>query len=204
VVMVALVVTATVRADMMRLSPGDAGCRPAARVCDQADLPPTDSPGYLVGLVGFADRGSSPVAYLPVAGVEGEQASEAQPVRLLAEGQGSLSLCLYGLIGLGAFRSGSWMKRLSFGVIPDWYHTGGPAQIGHSFAISPDCLCPTPVCCFVQPEGRADDGTPKYRQGTIVSLWRQSQFTPAVLASRGPPEVSHKETASRMPVSVRR
>jgi hypothetical protein len=120
------------------------------------------------------------------------QTCETQPVPPLTEGQGSLSLCLYGLISFGVFRSASSIRKLSFGQIPDWYHTGGPSQIGHSFAISPDCLCSAPVCCFIQPECGAEDCQPQYDRGTIASLLRKSQFTPTALASRGPPNLTSK------------
>ena len=115
------------------------------------------------------------------------QASETRPLQVLGDDQSSLSLCLYALMGFGLCRSAPWVKKLSIGCIPDWYHHGGPCQIGHSYAISPDCLCDAPVCCFVQPDCGADDHIPQYLFATVISLWRRSQFTPAVLASRGPP-----------------
>jgi hypothetical protein len=44
-----------------------------------------------------------------------------------------------------------------------------------------------PVCCFIQPDNAAERLIPQYRIRTVVSSWRKSQFTPDVIASRGPP-----------------
>jgi len=193
-ILVALVVTAAVRADLMPASPPavavskneSADCRaPLAMTCcaDLRRLFLSESAqsvdDLLLSLLRTDAQGSA------------EPMDETQPVHLLSDSQSSLALCLYGLLGFGALRSASWMKRLSFTLIPDWYHTGGPSQIGHSFAISPDCLCPAPVYCFVQPDGIAADCLPQYYRGTIESLWRRSQFTPTALASRGPPSLTN-------------
>jgi hypothetical protein len=83
--------------------------------------------------------------------------------------------------------SAHWVKRLSFGFVPEWYHNGGPFQIGHSYAVTPESLCPVQVCCFIQPFCTEDNHLPQYFLKTVTSLWRKSQFTPCVLASRGPP-----------------
>lgn len=115
-----------------------------------------------------------------------EQASDPQPVCVLTDGHDSLSLCLCALLSLGLCRSAPWVKKLSFGFIPEWYHEGAPLQIGHRVVIAPDCLCST-VACFVQAEDTRQDLTPQYRRGTIEPLWRRSQFIPTALASRGPP-----------------
>jgi hypothetical protein len=129
---------------------------------------------------------------LPQRGSEGGLVGETPPVTILSDSQGSLTLCLYGLLGFGAFRSLSCAKKMSLGFLPDWYHSDAPAQIGHSYVISPDCLCAAPVYCFIQPDDPARDCHPQYFGGVIASLWRQSQFTPTTLASRGPPEVSNQ------------
>lgn len=105
-------------------------------------------------------------------------------------GPSSVGLCLYALVGLGLCGCPHWIRRLSFSHIPEWYHEGGPCQIGHSFAVSSESLCPVPVCCFVQPDWIAEEFEPQYRLRAIVSLWRKSQFVPDVVASRGPPEMS--------------
>ena len=123
---------------------------------------------------------------VPVAKAQVEPTGEIPALRIRSDGQSSLSLCLYALIGLGLCRSAPWARRLSLAGVPEWFHDGGPFQIGHSFAVSPDCRCAAPVC-FIQPDHTEQDHIPRYRRGMVVSLWRTSQFTPTALASRGPP-----------------
>jgi hypothetical protein len=176
-----------VDADMMPVSGLDAGHVQAA--CGRVQTDPLDSsssslcPGWPVtgGLDSLALGSSLHVD------ADAGQAGVTQPVQVLHDDQSSLSLCLYALMGFGLCRSAPWVKKLHFGTIPQWYHDGGPAQVGHSLAISPDCLCHAPACCFVQPDGMADPHIPRYHFATVVARWRNSQFTPAVLAARAPP-----------------
>lgn len=122
-------------------------------------------------------------------GIVGDIASPAEPrpVVILNDRQSSLTLCLYALAGLGLCKSAPWVQRFSLVVVPQWYHDGGPWQIGHSFAISPQCLCPVAVSCFVQPQVPAEDLSRQYASGTVLPLWRDSQFIHALLVGRGPP-----------------
>ncbi len=119
-------------------------------------------------------------------------ASHVAAVQIASDRQNSLHLCLYALLTMGLGKSVPYVKKFSLGVVPQWYHDGGPFQIGHSHAIAPNCLDAAPVYCFIQPDGLlfAEDSSPRYRRGIVVSLWRQSQFTPSVLASRAPPSLS--------------
>jgi hypothetical protein len=139
---------------------------------------------------GDADLGILPVPFLPQNNSDPEQAGQSQHPQALTDGVSSLSLCLSALMGLGLCGSLHWFKRLHVGFIPDWYHDGGPFQVGHSHAVTPNALCTVPAYCFIQPDFKASDTIPHYRLGTIMSLWRMSQFTPNILASRGPPITS--------------
>ncbi len=189
VVIGGLVVTAAAYADMVPVSRLDAGRRQSPHVCGQADLQNTNlsRPSSSLNTAG-SDLWS--IEFLPEANADVSQTSEIQHQLSLTNGQGSLNLCLSALIGLGLCSSAHWVKRLSFGFIPEWYHDGGPFQIGHSFAVTPESLCPVPVCCFVQPVCTVEDSLPQYRLGTVTSRWRKSQFTPTVLVPRGPPNMS--------------
>ena len=181
-----LLVTTGVYADMTPVSQSDAKCVQSSNACRLAELQYTNlsSPSNFPSV---ADLDSWSVEFLPEANADVSQTSEIQHQLSLTNGQGSLNLCLSALIGLGLCSSAHFVKRLSFGFIPEWYHDGGPFQIGHSFAVSPESLCPVPVCCFVQPVCKVEDFLPQYRLRTVVFLWRKSQFTPTILASRGPP-----------------
>ncbi len=139
--------------------------------------------------------GSFPLALDLLPDADTEQAGDIQAIPITADGQDSLSLCLYALLGLGLGRSAPFVKKLHIGCIPDWYHSGGPFQIGHSQVMEPDCLCHAPVYCFIQPDNAAGSPLPRYRCEAIVCLWRTSQYTPAVLASRAPPSDAHESVS---------
>ncbi len=185
-----LVVCAAVRADMVPVSQLDTVCRQSEQACSQqVDLlrAGPSSPFDSFSTAGLSS--SWPVEFLPEAGADLSRSSEMPSPHTLTDGQSSLSLCLSALIGLGLCSSAHCVRKLHFGFIPEGYHNGGPSQIGHSFAVGPDSICPVPACCFVQPAHTAENIMSQYRSGTIVSLWRKSQFTPDVLASRGPPVI---------------
>jgi len=182
-----LLVTTGVYADMTPVSRMDARCEQSSNACRLAELQYTDlSSPYNPPSVTELDLWS--VNFFPEAKDDDSQSAEIQHLQSLTNGPSSLNLCLSALIGLGLCSSAHWVKKLSFGFVPEWYHNGGPFQIGHSFAVSPESLCPVPAFCFIQPVCTVEDSLPQYRLGTVVSLWRKSQLmTPTVLAPRGPP-----------------
>ncbi len=183
-----LLVTTGVYADMTPVSRLNAGRRQSPLVCSQADRQYMNFSSPF-NCSSIADLDLWSVEFLPEANADISQTSEIQHPQSLTNGHSSFSLCLSALIGLGLCSSAHWVKRLSFGFVPEWYHDGGPFQISHSFAVSPESLYPAPVYCFIQPVCMVEDSLPQYRLRTVVSLWRKSQFTPCVLASRGPPSV---------------
>ncbi len=185
-VVVVLATRVGVYADMMPASPSNGAPRASAQARDRTACPSPNSPSPGIGPAIF-DLDLWPVASLPTTDAEVEPAGKTPPaLQLLDRDPSSLDLCLYALMGLGLCRSAPWMKKLSFGGVPDWYHHAGPFQIGHSHPVGPNCLCST-VVCFAQPDNRADDVIWQHRLGTTAAVWRKSQFTPTVLASRGPP-----------------
>ena len=184
-----LALTAAVNAGMVPVSRPDAERLQPPRVCGRTDLQPTDFAG-LFDYPSVTDLNLEPVRFSPEVGLGIGQPPLTQDAQILTDGQSSLSLCLSALIGLGLCSSAHCLKKLSFGFIPEWYHNGGPFQIGHSLAVSPESLCPAPACCFVQPVWAVEDSLEQYRLGTVTSLWRKSQFTLCILAPRGPPAMS--------------
>ena len=184
-----LLVTTGVYADMTPVSRMDAKRVQSSNACRLAELQYTNlSSPYNPPSVTELDLWS--VEFFPEANADVSQTAEIQHLQILTNGPDSLNLCLSALIGLGLCSSAHWVKKLSFGFVPEWYHDGGPFQIGHSFAVTPESLCPVPACCFVQPVCTVEDSLPQYRLRTIVSLWRKSQFTPTILDPRGPPNMS--------------
>ncbi len=198
-VIVALAVAPVVHADMMPVSPPQGGSRWSLSVCGQKIAPqPGDSQGSTT-FGATVELDLVPVGSLPAVKPDAASAGAAQHLEILTDKQNSLSLCLYALLGLGLCRSATLARKFHFSWFPDWYYTGGARQTGHRFAIPPDCLLSALVYCFIQPDSAtATEDTPvTLRQGIVASLWRQSQFTRAVAASRGPPYVSRKAIVSR-------
>jgi hypothetical protein len=185
-----LIVTSAVHADMVSVSLQNTERQQSLSICYSDQIQNSDlSNSYLFSHV--ADLDSWPAGLLSQTNTNTEQSSDIQQLQSFTNGPGSLNLCLSALIGLGLCSSAHFVKKLSFSFVPEWYHNGGPFQIGHSYAISPESLCPVPAFCFIQPTcTMVEDSFILYRLGTIVSLWRKSQFIPTVIASRGPPLTS--------------
>ena len=183
-----LVFCAAARAGMMPVAPGIGELGVSQGTCAPVVLSSLDS-FHPYAFPSMTDLSLLPLDLSPDSGGDIHPIGATQPLRIVSDGQSSLALCLYALIGLGMFRSAPWVKKLSVGVLPDWYHSGGPGQIRHSLAISPDC-CPVPICCLVQPHHTREGSPSRYGQGIAVSFWRNSQCTPTVVAARGPPYAS--------------
>jgi len=115
---------------------------------------------------------------------------EIQPSITLTDGHSSLNLCLSALLSLGLCSSVHWVRKIHFYIIPEWYHNGGPFQIGHSHALMSDTLSPALDCCFIQPSYTEDKCLPQHFIKIFKFLWWKSQFSPTALASRGPPDIS--------------
>jgi len=181
-----LVFATSVHADMMPVSQEDAVSRQSPPCSNRPNLQ-SENLSATPDFAAIADLDLWSVELLPKVDSQIGQTPETQQLRSLTDGPDSLKLCLSALISLGLCCSGQWVKRLSLGFVPEWYHEGGPLQVGHSFAVTPETLYPTQACCFIQPFCTEDNHLPRYCLKTLISLWRKSQFTPNVLASRGPP-----------------
>ncbi|MBL8879514.1 MAG: hypothetical protein JNG88_10380 [Phycisphaerales bacterium] len=44
----------------------------------------------------------------------------------------SAAVLIFGLGGVGVWQAGRNAKKFASSITPDWYHTGGPTQVGHS------------------------------------------------------------------------
>jgi len=187
---VALLVTGVAHADLVPVSWRDGEQKPLRCVGSRMEFQHSDFSGLYDSSVAV-DLVSGPVQFLPQAGVDhvGQTSQTSYAIELTGRPDSS-SLCLYALMGLGLCSAPHWIRRLSLGFIPQWYHEGGPFQIGHSHAATPESLCTLQVCFLVPPDDRAEHLNPRCHIRTILSLWRKSQFTPAVHAPRGPPNMS--------------
>lgn len=185
-----LLFTGMVRADMVSVMKLEVERQASPFAGGRAEGLHANSPSPSESLIDIQfDAGT--VLFLPEADAKIRQSTQVSNTLLdLTNRPGSASLCLYALMGLGLWSAPHWIKKLHLGHIPEWYHEGGPSQIGHSFAVSPESLCPVPVYCFMQPDETVEELMHKYRLRTIVSCWRKSQFTPETIAARGPPTMA--------------
>ena len=183
-----LMIALAAHADMVSVSGAVEESRATSGVSGERSTQIENSFDSLIGM-DVADFDCLPAVSLPTETSQSSQNISTAPSLNLQNEPGSLNMCLYALVGLGLCSSVHWVKKTHLSFIPEWYHDGGPGQIGHSFAVSPDTLCPVPVYCFIQPESIIANFLiyNKYRLGTIESLWRNSQFTSDSLSSRAPP-----------------
>ena len=69
------------------------------------------------------------------------------PVLTLPPGPDSATLFLLALSGVGVWQLGRTTRRLNVGFVPEWYHTGGPTQIGHATPLDLDfASAAMPIC----------------------------------------------------------
>ncbi len=179
---------AVVRADMVSMSPTNAGGVSSQQTRLTVDFPRAGPSSPCAGFPEIADFSLLPVGPLPQPDMGTGQAGETKSPRILVDKQNSVSLCLYALLGLGLCRSAPWVKRLHFSCLPDWYHSNGPYQIGHGYAIAPDCRRSVLMPCFVPSGHKLEDISPRCFPGTIVSFLRRPEVVCWELGSRGPPD----------------
>ena len=182
-----LVVAEAVYADLMPVCEPATVCTETVCYCSQPACREARSSGLFDGRFCLFGLTASPTEAWPDPKAGAAEASEPEHYQVLTDGSTSFDLCLYALIGLGLCRSGHWVRRPSLGFVPEWYHHGGPFQIGHSQALMPGSLCPVLVCCFIQADRTGQDHVSQYRLGRVLALGRKLQCTPDVIASRAPP-----------------
>ncbi len=111
------------------------------------------------------------------------QRPTAKPVRELPAGPGGATLFLLGAGCIGAVKLGRSARGLHLLSLPEWYHTGGPIQIGGAAAFDFDYH--TPVFCTLDEPAGVQQFSHHPRRDFPSRLDRQ--FFLAVEAPRGPP-----------------
>ena len=100
----------------------------------------------------ISESGSIATAVATELAASFEPASQTEHVITLPPGPDSVLLAASGLLSLGAIQLGRNVRKLHFGLMPEWYHDGGPTQVGHATAwdlgFSHSAM---PVCCFELP-----------------------------------------------------
>jgi len=121
-----------------------------------------------------------PGAALPVAA-----APDADGFQELPPAPSSLALVLSALASLGAYQGARSLKRLHLSFTPDWYHTGGPLQVGHATPLQLEFdHAALAICTFDEPVARPAFA---YRIPREHRSRLQPQFLLVIESPRGPP-----------------
>ena len=137
-------------------------------------------PGSLGSLPGVA----VPADVLPAA----EQQVSGSEIRQVPPPPSSAALALAALATLGAYQGGRSVRRMHFvSGIPEWYHHGGPVQIGHAtpFELGSAAL---PICAFEEPSDLRPNHSyriPREHRSRLCP-----QFFLLIVSPRAPPSVS--------------
>ena len=104
-------------------------------------------------------------------------------VRVLSGGPSSVTLFFSALGGLGVWHLGRSTRKFRLAFAPGWYHSGGPIQVGHVTAISPDLTAPATIsiCDLLA------DQSIRLLLRRAVPLCFRSQCIPALATPRAPP-----------------
>ncbi len=109
-------------------------------------------------------------------------------VRDLPPLPGSATLFLAAMVSMGGWHLVRSARDLHWGALPEWYHTGGPIQIGHAVPLDLD-FHSVPPCWFESAaEGGGDDRAflNRLSRGDGPRCYAQVFFL-AIAAPRGPP-----------------
>lgn len=101
----------------------------------------------------------------------------------------SAVLCLSAFASLGVWQLGRSVRKLHLSFTPEWYHDGGPTQVGHAtpldleFSLSamPQCVFDTPRSCGHEPR------VPEWWLRRESKRRFKSQYALLVTEPRGPP-----------------
>lgn len=126
----------------------------------------------------------------PAVRIDVSEPVQSQPVLVLAEKEGSFTLCLYAMMSLGLIDSIPWTRKWVARALPRWYWNGCPGVYRLCLAISVMLRHPEPTAHWDPPPEQPQDAQTCRQPETTVPLWRKSQFTLPVLAARGPPACS--------------
>ena len=110
----------------------------------------------------------------------------AATIRDLPAVPGSAQLFLSAMLSVGAWHLVRSAKHFHLANIPEWYHPGGPTQVGHVVPFDLD-FSALPVCCFEQP---ADVRPFRFHFAPDKSARGGPQHCLLTAAPRGPPILS--------------
>ena len=113
-------------------------------------------------------------------------AAQTQSVQVLPPPPDSASLFVSALLSIGAWQALRNARHVSLGTLPEWYHEGAPAQLGHSRAADPFHLAWPAMAAPWTPPPRPC--SPATHMGWDISRPHALCFPP-IPDRRGPPRV---------------
>ena len=130
---------------------------------------------------------------IPASANDGTHEFRAEPqARDLDAPPGSVQIALSSLLTFGAWRLMRQARQVRFAPLSDWYHVGGPDQIGRAVRLELDFSRSALPLCWYQPHPveTGDQEVPVYpRQHDTYVRWQQLSFLPTT-APRSPPLVA--------------
>ena len=147
---------------------------------DRPPLPPVNFTD-LLSTTGFGQSANTNYYYTPT----DTRAPSSQTVRQLPGSPGGATLFLMGVGCIGAVKLGRSARGLHLQSLPDWYHTGGPLQVGGAAAFDFDYYTPV-FCTLDEPTGVQQFGHHPRRD---IPPRLNRQFFLSVETSRGPPRL---------------
>lgn len=112
-----------------------------------------------------------------------ERRTDEPELRELPPPPESAALFLSALLSVGAWHLARSARHLDLSHLPDWYHTAGPAQIGHAVVFDMDVS----VAAFVPSAHSTPKPYPNVRILQPASVAWYTQWFAPVVAPRGPP-----------------
>jgi hypothetical protein len=132
-----------------------------------------------------------PIAFLPDR-ISGDQQGTAstEKVENLPASPSSLAVALSSLLTLGGWRLVRQARHVQLVCVPEWYHAGGPGQIGHATPLDLGTTLNVLPICWYQPDCVRVDGRPMayYDQTERCAVWNSLSFIPTS-APRAPPSL---------------
>ncbi|MCH7702618.1 MAG: hypothetical protein IID37_13120 [Planctomycetes bacterium] len=145
--LVFLVAAGTARGDLTASSPAFDG---QLLLASDGQLQPAESSGRSSPSLDSLGMDLWPSAGSVAAFDTGYDGETAATVRDLPAVPGSAQLFLSAMLSVGAWHFVRSAKHFHLADIPEWYHPGGPTQVGHVVPFDLD-FSALPVCFFEQP-----------------------------------------------------
>jgi hypothetical protein len=125
----------------------------------------------------------------PLAGAGQDSAARSEIA--LPASPGSLTVALSSLLTLGGWRLARQARLVHLVCLPEWYHEGAPAQIGHAIAFDTGGSLHVLSVCWYQPDGLVVSRHPMahYSRPERCAPWDSLYCIPTA-APRAPPDLS--------------